>query len=82
MTDTKQTIDAKALNDFSAGAEAAMREQIAAGIPAALVLNALFAAVTAIAIETVGGNGAVRWLQASVAAAELGVAEGRRAMAN
>jgi hypothetical protein len=70
------------LDQFADGAAQAARDQIAAGLPADLVLNGLLGAVIDVATETSGAAHTVAWLRAMAAAVEAGVAEARRMTAN
>ena len=70
------------LDRFAGGAAQAARDQIAAGLPAALVLNGLLGAVIDVATETSGASHTVAWLRAMAAAMEAGIAKARRSMMN
>ena len=70
------------LDEFADGAAQAARDQIAAGLPAALVLNGLLGAVIDVAIETSGAPHTVAWLRAMAAATEAGIAKARRMTAH
>lgn len=70
------------LDEFADGAAQAARDQIAAGLPADLVLNGLLGAVLDVATEVCGAAHTVAWLRAMAAAMEAGIAKARRMTAN